>query len=263
MVLNVSQSRPVLGRSTFGQTKYMFLKPRHTKDRKIKRPTPLSVPVPESSCTDWTVVPKLPKKLLNSTRFYQKHLFIRRGNWREIFTRFLLYLLSLARLNVSRCVSHQPAGCCGLLLMDRLMVSICYCFIEFLCGLVMARSVCNQSRLFIFSPPPFFLFSFSLLHVHSADSVFVSFLSSLPSLNLSFSVGITYKRLWKNDMCRTDNVSFSPLTPLVTYQRKLTHLPEKRGGKNPCLKKIPTWNCSIHTHVSSFISNVGFLESAH
>lgn len=142
------------------------------------------------------------------------------------------------------------------------MVSICYCFIEFLCGLVMARSVCNEIHLFFSSPPPFFLFSFSLLHALSADSVFVSFLSSFPLLNLFCSVGITYKRLWKNDMCRADSVSFSPLTPLVTYQRKLTHLPEKRG-KSMLEKKILTWNWSIRTHVSSFISNVGFLEPAH
>lgn len=126
------------------------------------------------------------------------------------------------------------------------MVSICFCFIEFLCGLVMARSVCNQSHVFFCSPPPFFLFSFSLLRELSADSVFVSFLSSL---SLFFSVGITYKRLWKNDMCRADSVSFSPLTPLVTYQRKLTHLPEKRGRKNLCLKEKKNPNLElVYTH---------------
>lgn len=94
-----------------------------------------------------------------------------------------LYLFSLAALIVSRCVSHQPAGCCSLLLMDRLMVSICYCFIESLCGLVMARSVCNQSHLLFSTLLPLFL-----SQIHSADSpfpfFFFFFFPSFKSLSL-------------------------------------------------------------------------------
>lgn len=62
-------------------------------------------------------------------------------------------------------------------------------------------------------------------------------------------------------MCRADLRADRPrpsLSPLLTYQRKLTHLPEKREEKFLFEKeKPPTWNRSIRTHVSSFISNVG------
>lgn len=67
-------------------------------------------------------------------------------------------------------------------------------------------------------------------------------------------------------MCRTDlstdNLLFPP-SPL-TYQRKLIQLPEKREEK--CMfekKKKSSVGTDRSTHVSSFISNVRFLESAH
>lgn len=103
------------------------------------------------------------------------------GNLISIFMKLLLYLFSLPALTISMCVSHQPASCCSLLLMDWLMVSICYCLIESLCRLVITRSACNQSRLVISSAPPIFLF---FPQTHSADSDFVCCCSSFPLLNL-------------------------------------------------------------------------------
>lgn len=141
------------------------------------------------------------------------------------------------------------------------MVSICYCFIESLSGLVMARSACNQSHLFICSPPPFSLFFPSLSQIHSADSHFVSFPSSspLPPLNLFlfFSVGITYKRLWKSDMCgadlRTDNLLFPPTLP-SPHTRENSPTCQRKGEekfmfekkkKNPNLELVWTHPCVI------------------
>lgn len=64
--------------------------------------------------------------------------------------------------------------------------------------------------------------------------------------------------------CAEQTSEQTDLPPLLTYQRKLTHLPEKEGGKNVLFeKKKLCWKRPVRNHVSSFISNVGFLESAH
>lgn len=102
----------------------------------------------------------------------------RSGNLISIFMKLLLYLLSLPAFTISMCVSHQQTSCCSLLLMDWVMVSICYCLIESLCRLVITS---NQSCLVISSAPPIFLF---FPQTHSADSDFVCCSSSFPLLNL-------------------------------------------------------------------------------
>lgn len=47
---------------------------------------------------------------------------------------------------VARCVEDGCAACTNPLLMDCLIFSVCYSFIESLTGLVMTRSVCNQKQ---------------------------------------------------------------------------------------------------------------------
>lgn len=181
---------------------------------------PLLFCLPPGKAPGWTdLTPELPK--IGQT-FYRKRLFVRTG----IFTGLCLYLLSLAALIVSRCVSHQPVGCWSFLLMDWLMVSICYCFTESLCGLLTARSVPNQRHRLIsthssfsFLTDTFCWFSFSVFPP--------------PPLNL-FS--LCWNNLWK--VVKERHVQSRPPSP--------PHIPEKthplareKGGKKFLFEKTP------------------------
>ena len=106
------------------------------------------------------------------------------------------------------------------------MFSICYCFIESLCGLEMAK--CNQSHLFISSPPPF---SFSLTYILQERLFFLVFPSfkSLPFSRFGYLIKGCERRTCAE---QTPKPSFSS-----AYQRKLTDLPKKKGRKKLCLKE--------------------------
>ena len=91
------------------------------------------------------------------TRLRQKHLFISGGNWMWIFTRFFCIFFSLARCDCES-VCFPSAGWLLQLITDAPTDGLhLLLFYGLSAGLLMARSVCNQSlstRLHLF--PPFF-----------------------------------------------------------------------------------------------------------